>query len=164
MSKRNSTSRSLSPIKRAAIVHRGAGQCVWCGEAVDHNAMTVDHLVPVQAGGGNGVENLVAACRRCNSARGWGWDQMAAHLEARGHDPLERLEAALVQAIRTPVDWEAARALCEQLYPGRLAYLAGAARTRGARRRAAGKATVAAPAPARLALPPPPERGQCSLF
>jgi plasmid stabilization system protein ParE len=162
--KRGSTARDLSPIKRAGVILRGAGRCVWCLCELADDLATVDHLVSVCQGGGGQVWNLVSACRGCNSARSHGWEQAARHLEARGLDPLERLEAALAQAIRTPIDGEAARTLCEDLYPGRLAYLSKTATARGARRRATAKALVAAPAPARLALPPPPERGQCSLF
>lgn len=31
---------------------------------------TADHLIPQAFGGGNGRENIVAACRDCNEARG----------------------------------------------------------------------------------------------
>lgn len=165
--KRSSTARDLSPIKRCAVILRGGGRCVWCESPLDDRAATVDHLVPVQAGGTNATANLVSCCRRCNSARGWGWEQAARHLTALGLDPLARLDAALAQAIRQPVDWAAAKAACEAWYPGRLAYLSAAATARGARRRQASRVT-AAPMPAppvRLVLPAPPTgRGQCMLF
>lgn len=40
--------------------------CHWgCGRP----AATADHLLPVSRGGSNRLENLVPACRPCNSAR-----------------------------------------------------------------------------------------------
>ena len=40
--------------------------CYRCGKPAD----TADHIVPVFKGGGNEIENLRAACRKCNSTTG----------------------------------------------------------------------------------------------
>lgn len=40
--------------------------CSYCGAAAD----TTDHLVPLSAGGRHCVENIVAACKPCNSRKG----------------------------------------------------------------------------------------------
>ncbi len=40
--------------------------CVYCGI---ENPNTVDHVVPVSAGGVTDLSNLVPACGRCNSAK-----------------------------------------------------------------------------------------------
>lgn len=40
--------------------------CAYCGATVD---MTVDHVVPLARGGTHSAENLVAACRPCNSSK-----------------------------------------------------------------------------------------------
>lgn len=40
--------------------------CVYCGQYAD----TVDHIVSKSKGGLNNLDNLVAACRRCNTLRG----------------------------------------------------------------------------------------------
>lgn len=53
--------------KRRAIYNRDSRVCVYCGSA--HN-LTLDHVVPVEAGGTNEATNLVTACRRCNSRKG----------------------------------------------------------------------------------------------
>jgi 5-methylcytosine-specific restriction endonuclease McrA len=37
--------------------------CAYCGERATH----VDHVIPVSQGGGDEIENLVAACQGCNS-------------------------------------------------------------------------------------------------
>jgi 5-methylcytosine-specific restriction endonuclease McrA len=43
--------------------------CVYCGSTVD---LTVDHIVAVVDGGSSEKENLLVACRTCNSRRGRG--------------------------------------------------------------------------------------------
>ena len=54
------------------ILERDGGHCVWCGSPFDErlNMATTEHLVPRIQGGPSWLENEVAACRRCNSARG----------------------------------------------------------------------------------------------
>ena len=41
-------------------------QCTYCGAP----ATEADHIVPLLHGGGNEIENLTPACKRCNSRRG----------------------------------------------------------------------------------------------
>lgn len=43
------------------------GECFFCG---DWNDITMEHVMPKSIGGGFTKENIVPACRRCNSARG----------------------------------------------------------------------------------------------
>jgi hypothetical protein len=40
--------------------------CVYCGD----EANSVDHVIPVEKGGMDNIENLVAACLTCNSSLG----------------------------------------------------------------------------------------------
>jgi 5-methylcytosine-specific restriction endonuclease McrA len=55
---------------RAALLRDGP-TCVWCSrEFTDLVRPTTEHLVPRIKGGPSWLENEVAACRRCNSARG----------------------------------------------------------------------------------------------
>lgn len=42
------------------------GPCAYCGTWV---ASTVDHVVPVSAGGTNAADNLASACLVCNSGK-----------------------------------------------------------------------------------------------
>jgi 5-methylcytosine-specific restriction endonuclease McrA len=43
------------------------GRCAWCKSA---RRLTVDHIVPLDAGGKNVLKNLQCLCRRCNKAKG----------------------------------------------------------------------------------------------
>jgi hypothetical protein len=45
----------------------GGQHCCYCGKA---GRMSIDHLIPRIAGGGDFVENLVWACQTCNSSKG----------------------------------------------------------------------------------------------
>jgi hypothetical protein len=40
--------------------------CCYCG---DRELLTVDHLIPTKRGGANTGDNLVWACRSCNSSK-----------------------------------------------------------------------------------------------
>jgi len=42
-------------------------ECVFCGSAEN---LSTDHLIPKNRGGDNSADNLVLACRSCNSSRG----------------------------------------------------------------------------------------------
>ena len=83
------------------ILDRDGHACVWCGTPFDgrFTQPTTEHLVPRIKGGPSWLENEMAACRRCNKARGhqtvgaWldacesrGWapktDRVVAQLEA----------------------------------------------------------------------------------
>lgn len=46
---------------------RDGNKCVYCSAADD---LTLDHVVPLSRGGSNTAENLVTACRSCNSSKG----------------------------------------------------------------------------------------------
>ena len=50
---------------RASVLRRDHGICRYCLSP----ATEVDHVVPVSRGGTDDVDNLVAACRPCNSAK-----------------------------------------------------------------------------------------------
>jgi hypothetical protein len=54
-----------------AAVERDGPTCIWCGrELTGLVAPSTEHVVPRVKGGPSWLENEVAACRRCNSARG----------------------------------------------------------------------------------------------
>lgn len=43
------------------------GACVYCG--VQPEKLTADHIVPLSKGGSNFIENIVPACKSCNSSK-----------------------------------------------------------------------------------------------
>lgn len=49
---------------------RGYGTCSYCGDPLSTETVTRDHVVPRSRGGSSRPENLVDACRSCNSAKG----------------------------------------------------------------------------------------------
>ena len=53
------------------ILERDGARCVWCGQEFGRLVRpTTEHLVPRIKGGPSWIENELAACRRCNAARG----------------------------------------------------------------------------------------------
>ena len=42
--------------------------CIYCGS---RDRITADHVVPIYRGGSHGIGNLVPACKRCNSSKGY---------------------------------------------------------------------------------------------
>lgn len=62
----------IRPEKRLAIYIRDGFGCAYCGRDLRNAApaeVTLDHLLPRVAGGGNEATNLITACRSCNSSR-----------------------------------------------------------------------------------------------
>lgn len=53
----------------AAAIQRGGLLCRYCGDPVSAD-LTIDHVIPRCQGGGDDLNNLVVACRSCNSRKG----------------------------------------------------------------------------------------------
>ena len=52
---------------RLQVLARDSFECHYCGQ----DATTVDHIIPIVKGGDPiSMDNMVAACRRCNSSKG----------------------------------------------------------------------------------------------
>ena len=56
--------------KRHAIYKRDDLTCVYCGNSVEDQVMTLDHVVPQELGGDNSASNLVTCCKTCNCMKG----------------------------------------------------------------------------------------------
>lgn len=57
--------------RRGRVWDKCGGRCHYCGCALHPFwTFTVDHLVPKSRGGTNALDNLVAACPACNTAKG----------------------------------------------------------------------------------------------
>jgi 5-methylcytosine-specific restriction endonuclease McrA len=54
------------------VLAKTQGCCFYCGDKIAFRDMTasVDHIVPKDDGGTDDIENLIAACKPCNGAKG----------------------------------------------------------------------------------------------
>ncbi len=57
--------RATAPLTRRAVFARDGWSCQYCGAAAEN----LDHVVPKSRGGSHTWDNVVAACRRCNSRK-----------------------------------------------------------------------------------------------
>lgn len=55
----------VAPLSRRALFARDHGRCQYCGAPAE----SIDHVVPRSRGGLHAWENVVAACRRCNTVK-----------------------------------------------------------------------------------------------
>lgn len=61
---------SLVPhVTREKVIRRDQGLCLYCGDAFHDRQLTMDHVTPRSRGGAWSYENLVAACKWCNSRK-----------------------------------------------------------------------------------------------
>ena len=58
--------RRIHPILRGTVLERDGWTCAYCGR----ETAEVDHVAPRARGGATAPNNLVAACRDCNKAKG----------------------------------------------------------------------------------------------
>lgn len=79
---------------REEVYARDDHRCVYCGKG---GPLCLDHLIPVIRGGSGTPENLVAACKRCNSGKAgrlpheWGYTFAQPHAEILYREGLSRL-------------------------------------------------------------------------
>ncbi len=57
-------------IKRNECVERQNCVCLYCGSTITLMTCELDHIVPRAGGGSSRLDNLVAVCRSCNTAKG----------------------------------------------------------------------------------------------
>ncbi|CAN5266906.1 MAG: HNH endonuclease [Acidimicrobiia bacterium] len=55
-----------TPLNRRAVFLRDEHACQYCGRPAEN----IDHVVPRSQGGSHTWDNVVAACRRCNTRKG----------------------------------------------------------------------------------------------
>lgn len=79
----------------------------WCAYCLARKASALDHYVPLDAGGHTAPDNLVPACKRCNSEKG-GREPMeflcATGRDARGDDIARYLEAMAAEMHAEGID------------------------------------------------------------
>ena len=57
--------RASAPLTRRAVFARDNWSCQYCGAPAEN----LDHVIPKSRGGAHTWDNIVAACRRCNSRK-----------------------------------------------------------------------------------------------
>ena len=91
--------------KRIAIYARDGLSCIYCGATAEDDTLTLDHLQPVELGGGNGAGNLVTCCRRCNGAKGSrSVRQFLRYLRLQGIDT-SAIARKIRRAINKPINY-----------------------------------------------------------
>jgi len=58
---------TIEPVDELAVYERDGRMCIYCGATED---LALDHIVPLNGGGSHREDNLVVACRSCNSSKG----------------------------------------------------------------------------------------------
>lgn len=56
----------ISSFAQQSIWARDGFKCVYCGREMGEVAMTIDHFIPLEAGGESTESNLLSCCRSCN--------------------------------------------------------------------------------------------------
>jgi len=49
---------------------RDRNMCAYCGDVLNNNVLTADHIVPKSRGGAKSWTNVVSACKPCNNRKG----------------------------------------------------------------------------------------------
>ena len=77
--------------QQAAIWEKTGGNCAYCGDVLnpfEKNGFSYDHIEPQSNGGGHETDNLLIACRSCNSQKGKkSVDDYRAYLAAQNGQP-----------------------------------------------------------------------------
>ena len=62
------------------------GHCYYCGKECTPSELTADHVFPRSKGGESGVDNIILACKACNTSKG-SMDFFEWHFEKLGYWP-----------------------------------------------------------------------------
>ena len=63
----NAKRKSIRKKERQMIYKKYHGICQICGTEISYEEMTIDHIIPLDAGGKNELANYQCTCRVCNS-------------------------------------------------------------------------------------------------
>jgi 5-methylcytosine-specific restriction endonuclease McrA len=92
--------RPQAPLTRRAVFARDEWTCQYCGAVAEN----LDHVVPRSRGGSHTWDNVVAACRRCNSRKENRLiDEVGLHLARRPTPPRDGFRLSLG---RLEPEWE----------------------------------------------------------
>ena len=96
--------------RRRAIYNRDSHTCVYCG-CKSREGLTLDHVVPAESGGTNETNNLVTACRRCNSRKGaQSLRAFARTIASETNTTTRRVTDRVRKQLRTSIDVASAKA------------------------------------------------------
>ncbi len=91
------------PLSRRAIFMRDEHRCQYCGGSAEN----VDHVIPKAQGGMHQWENVVAACRTCNTRKGGRTPAQAGLTLKRMPTQPDRFDWVIVAAGGSPhVSWQ----------------------------------------------------------
>jgi 5-methylcytosine-specific restriction endonuclease McrA len=57
-------------LKRSTLYYRDHMLCAYCSDNLDFHEITFDHVIPKVKGGKHAWDNVVLACKECNSRKG----------------------------------------------------------------------------------------------
>lgn len=82
----------IPPFTKQGLYASFNGACAYCGEKIDYDASTIDHVNPKSQGGETIWENTVLACKRCNTQKDNRTPKQARmHLRVKPHVPKARM-------------------------------------------------------------------------
>ena len=58
------------PFSRRAVFKRDKNECQYCGQHLNSDSITIDHITPRSRGGKSTFENCVTSCKTCNKRKG----------------------------------------------------------------------------------------------
>lgn len=59
----------IPPAVRKYVFERDSHHCQSCGQTHREADLTIDHIIPLAAGGANDLSNLQTLCSRCNQQK-----------------------------------------------------------------------------------------------
>jgi len=69
------------------------GICYYCGRKVSKEELTMDHKIPLSLGGTSTRDNIVPACKECNTKKKnlppWEWEEYLARLRGEKVEEIE---------------------------------------------------------------------------
>jgi len=69
--KRRKVGEPLTPQQWGQVLEAFGYRCTYCGrDDIPIEQLTRDHRIPVERGGTESIENIVPACRTCNTKKG----------------------------------------------------------------------------------------------
>lgn len=84
---------------RVKLLQRQDFKCAYCKLDLHKRRMNVEHVIPLKRGGSNHSSNLVAACAKCNEAKG---NRVLRKGETRSlHNNLDSLKKQAVKSRRS---------------------------------------------------------------